>query len=259
MSEDGRLSEALRGARYLGRSLERREDDRLLTGRQQYLDDVTVPGALEAALVRSPFAHTRIRSIDASAALALAGVHLVITGEQLVEETDPMAQIIAGYSQYPLAVGKVRYEGEPVAFVVADDRYIAEDATELVKVDYEPLPVVADRDAARRRAGDRLAPELRRAARHEWRDRDLRGRRPLHDSCEPADPARVQRDHRGLAANELEQASDRRPANGRQLRDEDEQLPLANRLRARCTPNRSPGQVQGDDGRAARAGRVSRL
>jgi CO/xanthine dehydrogenase Mo-binding subunit/carbon monoxide dehydrogenase subunit G len=159
MKGNGEISESLRDARYLGRSLERREDDRLLTGRQKYMDDVQVPGALEAALVRSPFAHARIRSIDSSEALALPGVHLVITGEQLAQETDPMAQIIAGYAQYPLAVGKARYEGEPVAFVVADDRYIAEDAADLVKVDYEPLPVLAHRDAALR--GDVLVDETK--------------------------------------------------------------------------------------------------
>lgn len=143
--------------RYFGRALERREDNRLVTGRQQYVDDVVVPGALEAALVRSPFAHARIRSIDASGALALPGVRLVVTGEDLERDTDPMSQIIEGYAQYPLAVGKVRYAGEPVAFVVAESRYIAEDAAELVRVDYEPLPVVADRDAGLR--GDVLVDE----------------------------------------------------------------------------------------------------
>jgi CO/xanthine dehydrogenase Mo-binding subunit len=135
-------------ARYFGRPLERREDNRLVTGREQYLDDLVVPGALEAALVRSPFAHARIGSIDVSASLALPGVRLVVTGEDLERDTDPISQIIEGYSQYPLAVGKVRYAGEPVAFVVADDRYAAEDGADLVRVEYEPLPVVADRDAA---------------------------------------------------------------------------------------------------------------
>jgi CO/xanthine dehydrogenase Mo-binding subunit len=134
--------------RYLGRSLERREDNRLLTGRQRYLDDVLVSGTLEAALVRSPFAHARIRGIDVEEALALPGVHLVVTGERLAGETQPMSQIIAGYAQYALAVEKVRYCGEPVAFVVADSRYVAEDAADLVRVDYEPLPVVHDRDLA---------------------------------------------------------------------------------------------------------------
>jgi CO/xanthine dehydrogenase Mo-binding subunit len=140
---DGRAS-------YFGRALERREDNRLVAGRQEYLDDIVVPGALDAALVRSPFAHAWIRSIDASRALALPGVRLVVTGADLARDTDPMSQIIEGYSQYPLAVGKVRYAGEPVAFVVADDRYVAEDAADLVRVDYEPLPVVTDRDAALR-------------------------------------------------------------------------------------------------------------
>ena len=143
--------------RYFGRPLERREDNRLVTGRQQYVDDVVVPGALEAALVRTPFAHARIRSIDASEALELPGVRLVLTGEDLERDTDPMSQIIEGYAQYPLAVGKVRYGGEPVAFVVAENPYVAEDAAELVRVDYEPLPVVADRDAALR--GDVLVDE----------------------------------------------------------------------------------------------------
>ena len=149
--------EARRG--QIGRSLERREDNRLLTGRQRYLDDVVVPGTLEAALVRSPFAHARIRAIDAAAALELPGVHVIITGDQLAEDTDPMSQIIEGYAQYALAVGKVRYAGEPVAFVVASDRYVAQDAAELVRVDYEPLPIVHDRDAALR--GDVLVDEAK--------------------------------------------------------------------------------------------------
>jgi CO/xanthine dehydrogenase Mo-binding subunit len=148
---------ALGPGRYVGRAIERREDSRLLTGRQRYMDDVVVPGTLEAALVRSPFAHARIGQIDVSAALALPGVRLVITGEQLARDTDPMSQIIEGYSQYPLAVGKVRYAGEPVAFVVAEDRYTAEDAADLVRVNYDPLPIVADRDAALR--GDALVDD----------------------------------------------------------------------------------------------------
>ena len=120
---------------------------------------MVVPGALEAALVRSPFAHARIRGIDSSEALELPGVRLVITGDDLARDTDPMSQIIEGYSQYPLAVGKVRYAGEPVAFVVADDRYVAEDGADRVRVDYERLPVVADRDAALR--GDVLVDETK--------------------------------------------------------------------------------------------------
>jgi CO/xanthine dehydrogenase Mo-binding subunit len=151
-SENGRTG-------YFGRSLERREDNRLVTGRQQYLDDVVVPGALEGALVRSPFAHARIRAIDTAEAVAVPGVRLVVTGADLARDTDPMAQIIEGYSQYALAVDKVRYAGEPVAFVVADDRYVAEDAADLVRVDYEPLPVVHDRDAALR--GDALVDETK--------------------------------------------------------------------------------------------------
>jgi CO/xanthine dehydrogenase Mo-binding subunit len=145
--------------RYLGRSLERREDNRLLTGRQRYLDDVLVPGALEGALVRSPFAHARIGGIDADAARALPGVHLVVTGAELARDTEPMSQIIAGYAQYALAVDKVRYGGEPVAFVVAESRYVAEDAADLVRVDYELLPVVHDRDAAL--GGDVLVDETK--------------------------------------------------------------------------------------------------
>ncbi len=152
-------SGALAGARYLGRSRERREDDRLLAGRQRYLDDIVVPGMLEAALVRSPFAHARIRAIDTSAALALPRVHLVLIGEEVARDTDPISQIIAGYGQYPIAVGKARYAGEPVAFVVADTRELAEDAADLVKVDYEPLPVVTDRDRAL--AGDVLVDETK--------------------------------------------------------------------------------------------------
>lgn len=133
---------------YIGQSVRRREDLRLLTGRGCYVDDVRLPGALEAAVLRSPHAHARIRRLDASAALAQPGVVAVLTAVDLPDVRIPVR--IAALPeleralQPPLARGVVRYVGEPVAVVVAATRYQAEDALERVQVDYEPLPALVD-------------------------------------------------------------------------------------------------------------------
>ncbi|MDZ7675473.1 MAG: xanthine dehydrogenase family protein molybdopterin-binding subunit [Acidimicrobiales bacterium] len=134
--------------RYAGSRVHRVEDARLLTGRGTFVDDVKRPGMLHACFVRSPFARARIDGIDTDEALALDGVHAVYTAADLnpdlgelwwtgsgPEPTTPMP---------PLADGEARFVGDPVALVVADNRYVAEDATELVLVDYEPLEAVAD-------------------------------------------------------------------------------------------------------------------
>lgn len=135
--------------RYLNRPTRRTEDRRLVTGRGRYVDDVAIPGALHACFVRSPHAHARIVSIDASDALALHGVVAVVTGRDLAQWTTPlrMAPPIEGLvpveiETLPTAVA--RFQGDPVACVVARDRYIAEDAAERVLVDYEALPAVTD-------------------------------------------------------------------------------------------------------------------
>ena len=133
---------------YIGQHLPRKEDYRLLTGRGRYVDDVEVPGALHACFVRSPHAHARILGIEASAAREMPGVVAVYTGADLAQwvTRQRMAPPIEGLQPMEmdaLPVDKVRFQGDPVACVVARDRYLAEDAAEQVQVDYEPLPVVS--------------------------------------------------------------------------------------------------------------------
>jgi carbon-monoxide dehydrogenase large subunit len=126
-----------------GRML-RKEDARFLRGKGNYVDDVNLPGMLHGAVLRSPYAHARIRSVDTSAAEAHPKVKAVITGSVL--ETLKLAWMptLSGDVQSVLATDKVRFQGQEVAFVVAEDRYSARDALELIDVDYEPLPAVAD-------------------------------------------------------------------------------------------------------------------
>lgn len=142
----------------------RREDARLLTGRGAYLADVRVPGALEAAFVRSPVAHGRITTLDAAPARTLDGVVAVFTDGTLPEHAPLVDAVaidgLAKTPQAPLASGRVRFVGEPVAVVVARDRYIAEDGAALVHVDYEPLPVVTDCHSAADENAPLLFPEL---------------------------------------------------------------------------------------------------
>jgi carbon-monoxide dehydrogenase large subunit len=135
--------------RYAGTRVARVEDNRLLTGRGTFVDDVTRPGMLHACFVRSPFAHAKINGIDAGAALALPGVRAVFTAADLNADVKEAWHAVAGKDvpdtpRPPLAEGEVKFVGDPVALVVADSRYLAEDAVELVDVDYEPLPAVAD-------------------------------------------------------------------------------------------------------------------
>jgi aerobic carbon-monoxide dehydrogenase large subunit len=136
--------------RYTGASVKRSEDPRILAGRGRYVDDIKLPGMLHAAFVRSPLAHARVLAVDASAARALPGVVAVLTGADLDAVTipgqDPLFAMMAGPGPKPeytlLATGKVRFAGDPVAVVVAESRYLAEDGCELVEVDYADLPPV---------------------------------------------------------------------------------------------------------------------
>jgi 2-furoyl-CoA dehydrogenase large subunit len=134
----------------LGVPLVRKEDPALLSGRGRYADDLPVSsGTLHAHVIRSPHAHGKILKIDAAAALALPGVAAVITGEDVRALTDPFLIVLkAPVHQWSLAVERVRYVGEAVALVVAESRYVAEDAAELVQVDYEPVEAVIDPLAA---------------------------------------------------------------------------------------------------------------
>jgi carbon-monoxide dehydrogenase large subunit len=127
-----------------GDRMPRKEDGRFIRGKGKYVDDVQLPGMLHSAILRSPFAHARINSIDVSAALEHPKVRAVITGKDLEEQGLAWMPTIAGDTQAVLATDKVRFQGQEVAFVVADDRYSAQDALELIEVDYEPLPVIVE-------------------------------------------------------------------------------------------------------------------
>jgi aerobic carbon-monoxide dehydrogenase large subunit len=142
------------GTRWFGASVQRTEDPRLLRGKGAFVDDIDLPDMLHAAVLRSPHARARILSIDTNAASQLSGVHLVITAADLGEILEPSPLLIPHHAlteprtQLPLALEEVRYVGEAVAFVVADSRYIAEDALDLIDVEYEPLPVVHSLEVA---------------------------------------------------------------------------------------------------------------
>ena len=134
----------------VGQPLERSEDLRLLRGRGRYADDLPVsPRTLNAAILRSPHAHAEIERIDIAEAMSMPGVARVITGEDVRQHSDPfLVALRQPLHQWPLAVGRVRYVGEPVAVVIADDRYLAEDAVDAVQVSYKPLPSVIDPEEA---------------------------------------------------------------------------------------------------------------
>src|SRR5581483_3133549 len=129
-------------APWLGRSIKRKEDDRFIQGRGNYVDDINLPGMLHMAILRSPFAHARINSIDASAAQEVPGVVAVVTGELLAQHNLAWMPTLSGDTQAVLATDKVRMQGQEVACVVAEDPYVAHDALELIEVDYEPLDAV---------------------------------------------------------------------------------------------------------------------
>lgn len=165
---------------YVGATVRRKEDPRLITGSSTYVDDISLPNTLHVAFVRSPHAHANVKGVDGSAALALPGVRAVITADDLKkilkniypdppgsETGEHASQDIAEGddipvpSVVPLADGKVRYVGDPVAAVVAETRAIAEDAVDLVNVDYEPLEAVIDPYAAREPGAPQLYDEVK--------------------------------------------------------------------------------------------------
>ena len=128
--------------------MKRKEDARFIRGQGRYLDDITVRGTLHAAVLRSPLAHARIVSIDTSAALQHPRVHAVLTGADLEPRGMAWMPTLSADRQAVLATDKVRFQGQEVAFVVADDHYAARDALELIDVEYEPLEPVMDVRAA---------------------------------------------------------------------------------------------------------------
>jgi aerobic carbon-monoxide dehydrogenase large subunit len=141
---------AIAAERYTGASIKRSEDPRILTGAGRYVDDIKLPGMLHAAFVRSPLAHARVLSADASAARALPGVVAVLTGADLESMTvpgpDALMALMGWAGPTPeftlLATDKVRFVGDPVAVVIAESRYVAEDGCDLVEVEYDDLPPI---------------------------------------------------------------------------------------------------------------------
>jgi len=142
-------------AAMLGTSIKRREDPRLITGQATYVDDIKIPGMLYMSVLRSPYGHARINSINTDAARKHPGVVAVYTAEDMkgavgnIAIAIPLGEIANGMGAHgPLADGKVRFYGDPVAVVLAEDRYTARDARDLIDVDYEVLPVVMDTEKA---------------------------------------------------------------------------------------------------------------
>ncbi len=164
--------------KLVGSAIRRKEDPDILLGEARYTQDVTLPGMLYAAILRSPYAHARIRSINLARALALPGVVGGVTGAQLKEipylkplapfpfqSRDPFQKgnpTIKFFDHYCLATDKARFVGEPVAAVVATNRYIAEDALEMIDAEFDALPALVDTEAA-------LAPNAPRLY-EEWDD-----------------------------------------------------------------------------------------
>lgn len=143
------------GSSWMGARLPRKEDLRLVTGQGRYVADIVLPGMLHAVFVRSDYAHASLVNVDVSAAREAPGVVAVITGEEMKAHCRSLRQPVllpnlpAKYpTYYGLAVDKVKFHGDPIAMIVARDKYQAVDAAELVTVDYQELPVVLDPEAA---------------------------------------------------------------------------------------------------------------
>lgn len=156
--------------RVFGEPIRRNEDARLLTGQALFVDDVQLPGMLHAAFLRSSYAHARIKGIDVSAALQRPGVVAVYTahdlgdywkpGPLLVSPPPVPGRIFNERTQVPLAKDKVRFVGEPIAVVIAESRYVAEDALTDIQVDFEALPAVADLETAAKPESARVHDDL---------------------------------------------------------------------------------------------------
>ena len=151
---------------YIGRSVVRRETARLVAGRGTYTDDVVLPRLAHVAFVRSPHAHARIVSIDTRAATAVPGVIAVVTGREMMARCEPWVGVLTSYAgmksapQYPLAVDKAVWQGEPVVAVVAESRALAEDGCARVSVTWAPLPPIVDPEAALAPGAPLIHPEL---------------------------------------------------------------------------------------------------
>ena len=144
MKDEVTREERVTNLKGLGSSRKRVEDARFTQGKGHYVDDINLPGMLTGDFVRSPYAHARVKSINIDAAMALDGVVAVLTAKDLEPLSLHWMPTLAGDKQMVLADGKVLFQGQEVAFVVAKDRYIAADAVDLVEVEYEELPVIVD-------------------------------------------------------------------------------------------------------------------
>lgn len=147
------LEGSVAAGRWVGERHPRLEDERLLRGLGRFVDDQEAPGMAHMAVGRCPYAHARILSVDASKALAQPEVLAVLAGREVVSRTDPISVLrpLPGVPQLPyhaMAQERACFEGQPVVSVVATDRYLAEDALDLIAVEYEPLPAAADAEAA---------------------------------------------------------------------------------------------------------------
>src|SRR5215510_4864926 len=128
----------------IGHAIKRKEDLRFIQGRGNYVDDISLPHMVYGQLVRSPYAHARIKSIDTTKAKAVPGVLAIVTGEDLAKAKLAWMPTLSADQQMVLATGKVLFQSQEVAFVIAEDRYAAADAAELVAVEYEELPCNVD-------------------------------------------------------------------------------------------------------------------
>ncbi|MGI9333709.1 MAG: xanthine dehydrogenase family protein molybdopterin-binding subunit, partial [Gammaproteobacteria bacterium] len=145
---------------FVGRSVERVEDLTLLRGRGRFADDLPVPpGLSHAAFLRASVPHARISSLDTERAKAMPGVHAVVTGEDVQAHSSPFITAVkVDAPQHALATDRIRYVGEPLAIVIADSRYVAEDALDLIEVRLEPLDAITDPAAAAASDAPRLHP-----------------------------------------------------------------------------------------------------
>ena len=162
--------------RHIGSPLKRKEDDPLLRGRGTFVDNIALAGTLAMVVVRSPYAHARIVSIDTAAARAAAGVVAVFTGPDLRDDWKaampcawPVTEDMKNPDHFPLTVGEAHYQGDGVAVVLADTRAHAVDAAELVEVDYEPLPVIVDVQAAAQDGAPLVHEELGTNVSYVWK------------------------------------------------------------------------------------------
>lgn len=168
MSADGTTApgKIVEAESYIGKSVVRPQTSRLLAGRGVFTDDIKLPRMTHVAFLRSPHAHARIVSVDAAAAKALPGVVAVVTGEEMARVCEGWVGTLAHFAgmksakEYPLAIGKASWQGEPVVAVVAESRAVAEDAVARVVVAWEPLPAVTDAESALDPSTPLIHPEL---------------------------------------------------------------------------------------------------